>query len=90
MAPAVGLVPPHVPWALAALGIGGFMGIRKWRERFTLLSFEGICPRCGGRLSLNPGIPLRPVIALTCDGCNHESRLTTSIPGRGLGGGGSA
>ncbi|MCJ7627782.1 MAG: hypothetical protein MUO50_05270, partial [Longimicrobiales bacterium] len=77
LAPAVGLVPPHAPWAMAALGIGGILGIRKWREQFTILSFHGTCPRCGGILTLASGIPLRPVMTVTCEGCNHDSRLTT-------------
>ncbi len=86
LAPAVGLVPPHAPWVVAVLGIGGFLGLRKWKERFTILSFQGVCPKCGGALSLNPGTPLRPVMTVPCDGCNHESRLTTSIPWNGPGG----
>jgi len=28
LAPAVGLVPPHAPWVVAVLGIGGFLGLR--------------------------------------------------------------
>jgi len=80
VAPAVGLVPPHAPWAVAVLGIGGIMGFRKWRERFTILSFKGTCPKCGGALSLASGIPLRPVMAVPCHGCKHDSRLITRIP----------
>ena len=85
LAPAVGLVPPHVPWAVAVLGIGGFLGLRKWKERFTILSFQGVCPKCGGALSLNSGTPLRAVMTVPCDGCNHESRLTTPMPRKGPG-----
>jgi len=75
LAPLVGLVPPHVPWIIAALGVGGFLGLRKWRERFTILTLKGFCPKCGGPLSLPPGTPLRPVMTLPCPGCNHDSRL---------------
>jgi len=81
LAPAVGLLPPHAPWVVGVLGIGGFLGIRKWRERFTVLSFRGICPKCGGALSLPGGTPLRPVMTISCDGCNHGSSLTTTLPG---------
>ncbi len=77
IAPAVALIPPHVPWAFMALGLGGFMGSRKWKERFTVISLEGYCPKCGGPLSIRSGTPLRPVLTVPCDGCNHESRLTT-------------
>jgi hypothetical protein len=76
LAPIVGLVPPHAPWAAAALGIGGFLGIRKWRERFTVLGGRGKCPKCGGSLSLRPGTALRPHLSMPCDQCHHDSRLT--------------
>ena len=81
IAPAVGLVPPHAPWVVAALGVGGFMGTRKWKERYTVLSFQGECPRCGGKLTLKSGTPLRPAMTLPCEGCNHDSRLVPTIPG---------
>jgi hypothetical protein len=79
LAPLVGLVPPHAPWALGVLGIGGFLGLRKWRERFTILSFEGACPKCGEALSIPSGTPLRPVMTVPCPGCHHDSRLTPSL-----------
>jgi hypothetical protein len=85
LAPAVGLIPPHAPWAVAALGIGAFMGLRKWRERFTILSFHGTCPRCGGALFLPPHIPLRPVMTVPCEACNHDSRFQPSAPADSLG-----
>jgi len=79
LAPVVGLVPPHAPWMMGALGIGGFLGLRKWRERFTVLAFQGFCPKCGGPLSLPSGTPLRPVMTLPCSGCNHDSRLMVDV-----------
>ena len=89
VAPAVGLVPPHAPWVVVALGIGGIMGLRKWKERFTILSFHGACPKCGGALSLASGIPLRPVMTVPCHGCNHDSRLITPITESPIEAGGS-
>jgi hypothetical protein len=79
LAPAVGLFPPHAPWAAAALGLGGFLGLRKWRERFTLLSLRGSCPKCGGSVGIREGTPLRRVISVPCEGCNHESRLVVEL-----------
>ena len=79
LAPVVGLVPPHAPWVVGVLGIGGFLGLRKWRERFTILSFRGGCPKCGGALSIPTGIPLRPVMTVSCDSCKHDSSLTTPL-----------
>ena len=79
LAPVLGVVPPHAPWAVAALGIGGFFGVRKWREEFTILSFLGSCPKCGGTLAMKKGTPLKRVMTVSCPGCNHDSRLTTNL-----------
>ena len=75
----VGLVPPHAPWMLGALGIGAFLGVRKWREQFTVLALRGLCPKCRGPLSLSSGTPLRAVMTLPCSGCNHDSRLLVDL-----------
>ena len=79
-APVVGMVPPHVPWAIGALAIGGYLGLRKLRERFTLISLQGYCPKCGGALSLSPGTPVRREMAVPCEGCHHDSRLSIDLP----------
>jgi len=80
MAPILGVLPPHAPWVAGALGLGGFFGIRKWRERFTLMSFHGECPKCGGALGLRKGIPLRAELSVPCEGCHHDSRLSVALP----------
>jgi hypothetical protein len=82
-APLAGMVPPHAPWALGALGLGTFLGSRKLRERFTLLSFQGHCPRCEGELHLPEGTPVRGALSVSCEGCHHDSRLTVLFPPRG-------
>jgi hypothetical protein len=81
LAPAVGLIPPHAPWVTAVLAIGVFLGIRKWRERFTILSMRALCPKCGGSVGIRAGTPLRREISVPCEGCNHESRLVVTLPG---------
>jgi hypothetical protein len=80
VAPILGLLPPHAPWATAALAIGAFLGLRKWRERFTILDFRGRCPKCGSALAVRRGTPLRVNLSVPCEGCNHESRLGFSVP----------
>jgi hypothetical protein len=79
-APLVGLVPPHAPWLLGALGIGVYLGIRKWRERFTLVRFQGACPRCGGPLRMKVPVPVRRIHSVPCDGCHHDVRLSVAVP----------
>ena len=82
-APVVGMVPPHAPWAIGALAIGVYLGLRKLRERFTLISLQGCCPKCGGALSLSPGTPLQREMAVPCEGCHHDSRLSIDLPSPG-------
>ncbi|MFC1575889.1 hypothetical protein ACFL5A_04530 [Gemmatimonadota bacterium] len=83
LAPVVGVIPPHAPWVVVALGLGGFFGLRKWRERFTILTLQGACPRCGGKLSIPGGTPLRVVMSLPCEGCHHDSRMELFLPSSG-------
>ena len=83
LAPLVGLVPPHAPWVVAVLATGTLLGIRKWRERFTILSLRGKCPKCGGELSLASGTPLKAMMTVPCPGCNHDPRLTAGLPQAG-------
>jgi hypothetical protein len=80
LAPALGMVPPHAPWALGALAVGTALGLRKWREHFTLLAFAGTCPKCGGRLTLGLGGAAKAEMSVPCEGCHHDSRLAIALP----------
>ncbi len=75
LAPLVGLVPPHVPWALAAVGVGMFLARRRLREHYTLNSVEALCPRCGAELSLARPAALRTPHIMPCDACHYEPVL---------------
>ena len=74
VAPAVALVPPHAPWALGALGVGGLLARRRLQERFTVEGVDGVCPRCGGSLTAAGG-RLRQPHPAACDACNNEMML---------------
>lgn len=74
IAPVVALVPPHAPWLIGALATGGLFATRRWTERFTLLTVEGCCPKCGSELDIKAG-RLRQPHPLPCEGCHHEGRL---------------
>ena len=74
IAPFVAIFPPHAVWPIGALMTGGFLARRRYVERFTLTSLEGVCPKCGNRYSVK-ATRLRTPHALPCDGCHHESRL---------------
>ncbi|MFQ5537264.1 MAG: hypothetical protein ACE5GJ_07400 [Gemmatimonadota bacterium] len=75
LAPLAGLVPPHAPWILGVLGVGGVLARRRWTEHFTLLALEADCPSCGAPLHVPPG-RLRSPHTLSCDACHHEGTLT--------------
>lgn len=77
LAPAVGLVPPHAPWALGALVVSFMLARRRWRHLFTVESVEGQCPKCGAPVSPRVGM-LRQPHPVPCDGCHHD--LTLVLP----------
>lgn len=72
LAPLVGLVPPHAPWAVASLGAGLLVARRRWKEEFTIRALDARCPRCDEPLPDDAGRALRFPHALTCESCGHE------------------
>lgn len=77
LAPVVGLVPPHAPWALGSLGVSFLLARRRWRHQFTVEEVAGACPRCGAAVAPRAGM-LRDPHSVPCDGCHHD--LTLVIP----------
>ena len=73
-APILGLVPPHAPWALGALGLGFFLARRRWRHHHTVEGVTGACPRCGHAVRVRPGM-LRTPHVIPCEGCRFELSL---------------
>ena len=78
--PLVALVPPHVPWAALSLGIGGVLAYRRLRERTTLLSMDGPCPRCGEAQTLPAPVPLAARHRFPCHACHHDLELEVVLP----------
>jgi hypothetical protein len=74
VAPFVALFPPHAIWPIGALIAGAVLARRRLSERFTLLTLEGLCPKCGKALQMKRG-RLRDPHPLPCDGCHHEGSL---------------
>lgn len=79
VAPVVFLVPPHAPWALAALGISLLTARRQWAEAHTLHFFEGTCPRCGEGVSISRPARLRHPHAISCPSCHYELALSVDL-----------
>jgi hypothetical protein len=75
MAGVMAIVPPHAPWIMGWLVIGGVMARRRWIERYTLQGLDAECPKCGAPLSVKPS-RLRLPHPVSCEACHHETRLT--------------
>jgi hypothetical protein len=75
ISPVVALVPPHAPWAIGALAMGGIMARRKWLERRTLIFLEAICPRCETELQCARPTRMREPHAISCESCHYEMEL---------------
>lgn len=69
------IIPPHIPWALIALGAGGIVAFRNFRGVFTVQSFEGNCPRCGAKLTIEPGAKIKPPQQMDCYNCHFQPML---------------
>ena len=74
VAPVLGLIPPHAPWIIGALAVGGFLAKRRLDERFTVVSLEARCPRCDASLQAPVG-RLRDPHPVPCQACHHEPAL---------------
>ena len=74
VAPVVAIFPPHAIWPIGALMTGGVLARRRYVERFTLVSAEGACPKCGADIVVK-STRLRVPHQIPCEGCNHESLL---------------
>ncbi|MDX1673728.1 MAG: hypothetical protein R3314_02905 [Longimicrobiales bacterium] len=94
VAPAAFLVPPHFLWPLVVLAAGLYLVRREWAGEYVVRSFEGSCPRCGERLSVEAGARIRARQRLECYGCHREPQLRLDDPagapvGAGARGGGA-
>jgi len=74
VAPVVAAVPPHAPWVIGALAGGAILARRRLSERYTVVSVEGTCPKCGAPLQVKSG-RLRTPHPLPCETCHLESTL---------------
>lgn len=72
LVPIVFFIPPHLPWALAAFTLGIYFGWTNWRGALVVRTLEADCPRCGNRLTVEPGTKIRMEHAVTCYECHHE------------------
>jgi hypothetical protein len=76
-APVVMFVPPHVPWALGSIILGAWFARRFAMETRTLVSLEGVCPKCRGEIRVTSAVPLRRPHELSCATCLQGLLLQT-------------
>lgn len=81
LAPVAAIVPPHIPWAGAALIGGGVIARGRWIERYTLARIEGTCPRCNGAIEMTPARRLKDPESITCGNCGETVLVEVEIPG---------
>lgn len=74
IAPLVAVVPPHAPWLIGVLAVGGTLARRRLGEHFTVTGVKGACPKCGAEIASGAG-RLRSPHPLPCEACHHESML---------------
>ncbi len=75
------LVPPYYPWPVLCLCTGAYLGHLFWTGRYRVRWFVGVCPRCGGQLSLGLGARISLPHTLTCFACHFEPVLEVADPG---------
>lgn len=80
VAPLAAIIPPHVPWAAAALIGGGVIARNRLREQHTLMSIRGTCPRCGGEIDQDPGKRLGANESVLCGHCGETILLEVDLP----------
>lgn len=73
--PFLAWVPPHLPWVATSFVVGLFLARRRWKGRYRVHSFAGICPRCGASLSMGIDHLISLPHTLTCYHCHFEPRL---------------
>lgn len=79
LAPVAAIIPPHIPWAGAALIGGGVIARGRWIERYTLARLDGTCPHCGGQIEMTPGRRLREPESITCGSCGETVLLEVEV-----------
>ena len=74
------LVPPYYPWPVLCMCTGAYLAHLFWTGRYRVRWFVGVCPRCGGQLSLSLGERIDLPHAVTCFACHFEPLLEVADP----------
>jgi hypothetical protein len=81
LAPIVFWIPPHVPWVLAVLAVGAVRALNRFRERRTLVSLRGACPKCGTEQEFPETGRMKQPHTVTCAHCKWELQVQVPLSG---------
>ncbi len=81
LVPVVVWLPPHIPWVLLVLGIGGYRALNRYREHRTLVSLHGACPKCGTEQAFTELGRMKQPHVVHCASCQWELRVDVPLSG---------
>ncbi len=79
LAPAVFFIPPHIPWVLVVLLLGGLRAWGRINERRTLLWLHGSCPHCGTEQDFTELGRMRIPHVVQCASCQWSLHAEVAI-----------
>jgi hypothetical protein len=78
--PIVVFIPPHFPWPLLLLAVGGMRAWGRWNEERTLVSLHGVCPKCGTEQDFTETGRMKRPHTVNCRSCRWELRVELRPP----------
>jgi hypothetical protein len=80
--PLAALVPPHAPWIVVLIAFASYRAFNRMRERRTLVSLRGTCPKCGTEQEFSEiGRMKEPDHTVNCAGCRWDLRVEVPLSG---------
>jgi ribosomal protein S27AE len=81
--PLVFFVPPHAEWVIAVFFAGFYFARREWIAEYSVVRFEGACPRCHAVLRIREHATFRFPYDVACGRCRRTSTLQAGAPEAG-------
>lgn len=80
IAPFSFIIPPHYPFPVLCVCVGGYLAHMFWRGRYRVRWFVGQCPRCGAHLRMQLGERISLPHTVPCVACHFEPMLEVASP----------
>jgi len=81
LVPIVVWIPPHIPWVLLVLAVGGMRALNRFREFRTLVSLRGPCPKCGTEQEYREVGRMKQPHTVHCANCKWELQVQVPLSG---------